>query len=120
VVGDAPRPFVNTTVGVTTLSNKYKSEATAYNKADLDTLPPLTEMEMEKVAQAAELCERLRCIRLIKDTFASGQFKRFDVAASKIRSALSIASKKDDEKKDDEKKLTFGVPLAARVIASGW
>jgi hypothetical protein len=55
---------------------------------------------MEKEAQAGELRERLRRICLIEDTFTSGkQFTRFNPAASKIRSALSIASKKDDEKK---------------------
>jgi hypothetical protein len=54
---------------------------------------------MEKEAQAGELREGLRRISLMEDAPASGQFTRFNPAASKIRSALSIASKKDDEKK---------------------
>jgi hypothetical protein len=63
-VGDAPRPFVHSIVGVTTLSNKYKSEVTAYNKAGADADKASTEMEKE--AQAVQrLGRRDVCQRTI-------------------------------------------------------
>jgi hypothetical protein len=44
LVGGAPRPFVHNIVGVTTLSNKHKSEVTAYNKASAGADKAPTEM----------------------------------------------------------------------------
>jgi hypothetical protein len=55
--------------------------------------------EMEKDAHAIQRLEGLRRIRLIEDTCTSGQFTRFDPAASEIRSDKSIESKPPDKKK---------------------
>jgi hypothetical protein len=65
VVGELPRPFVHKIVGVTTLSNHYKSEVTAFNKAGVDADKAPTEMKRE--AQAVQRLERLRRIRADRD-----------------------------------------------------
>jgi hypothetical protein len=84
-------PYVKTAVGVTTLSNKYKGHVTSYNKCGIDAEKATTDTEREK--QGVQRAERLRQIRLIEDTFASGQFLRFDPGDSEKRSAKAIASK---------------------------
>jgi hypothetical protein len=68
-------PYVKTAVGVTTLSNQYKGHVTSYNKCGIDAEKATTDTEREK--QGVQRAERLRQIRLIEDTFASGQFLRF-------------------------------------------
>jgi hypothetical protein len=48
---------------------------------------------MEREKQGVQLAESLRQIRLIEDTFASGQFLRFDPGDSVKRSAKAAASR---------------------------
>jgi hypothetical protein len=56
---------------------------------------------MEKEAQAVQRLYLGTAAdpAVIEDTFASGQFTRFDPAASEIRSTKSIASKPPDNNK---------------------
>ena len=44
--------------------------------------------DMEREAQAVQRLERLRRIRLIEDTFASGHFARFDPARFRKKEVL--------------------------------
>jgi hypothetical protein len=52
---------------------------------------------MEREKQGVQRTERLRQIRLIEDTFASGQFARFHPGDSEKRSAKAAASKRPDK-----------------------
>ena len=92
-------PYVKVAVGVTTLSNKYKGNVTAYNKCGIAAEKAKTPPEREK--QGVERAERLRQIRLIEDTFASGQFLRFDPGDSKKRSANAIASRPPTKEEEE-------------------
>ena len=92
-------PYVKAAVGVTTLSNKYKGNVTAYNKCGIDAEKAKTPPEREK--QGVERAERLRQIRLIEDTFASGQFLRFDPGDSEKRSAKAIASRAPTKEEEE-------------------
>jgi hypothetical protein len=94
-------PFVVTVVGVTTLSNKYKGHVTAYNKCGVGAEKATTDMERDK--QGAQRVERLRLrqIRLIEDTFASGQFLRFDPGDSEKRSATAAASRTPTKEEEE-------------------
>ena len=102
VVGNlsgADIPYVATAVGVTTLSNKYKGHVTSYNKCGIDAEKATTDTEREK--QGVQRAERLRQIRLIEDTFASGQFLRFDPGDSQKRSAKAIASRPPTKQEEE-------------------
>ena len=59
----------------------------------------LTQKEREK--QGVQRAERLRQIRLIEDTFASGQFLRFDPGDSEKRSAKAIASRAPTKEEEE-------------------
>ena len=72
----------------------------AYNKCVVNAAKATTDMERDK--QGVQLAERLRGIRLIEDTFASGQFLRFDPGDSVKRSAKAVASKPPTKEEEDE------------------
>ena len=72
---------------------------TSYNKCGIDAEKATTDTEREK--QGVERAERLRQIRLIEDTFASGQFLRFDPGDSEKRSAKAIASRAPTKEEEE-------------------
>ena len=71
----------------------------AYNKCVVSAAKATTDMERDK--QGVQLAERLRGIRLIEDTFASGQFLRFDPGDSVKRSAKAVASRPPTKEEEE-------------------